>query len=231
MAGNHGARQQKRITKQKAKKSAKRAKLLRRSSLDPTIRLASAAKWSVVQALMAVDLWSDGIGYLALARRDSEGQIVFASFLVDVLCLGVKDAMWDSGTLHNFKELIERMEKTRKMRAITPGSLVKIVQGAVDYAKSFGFPPHPDYRHAAMLLAGIDPATCAEEFTFGRDGKPFYIRGPFESLAEAAVISQRVKEAGGHFLVGGPGASLAQLTDTADDWDDDEWGDDDVRPI
>ena len=33
MAGSHGARQQKRISKQKAKKSAKRAKLLRRSSI------------------------------------------------------------------------------------------------------------------------------------------------------------------------------------------------------
>ena len=85
------------------------------------------------------------------------------------------------------------MEKTQTMCAITPESLVKIVKGAVDFAQSFGFPPHADYRHAAMLLAGIDPSTCQEEFTFGRDGKPFYIQGPNESSAQAAAIAQRIR--------------------------------------
>ena len=50
MAKNHGAKQQKRVAKQKAKRSAKRTLLHRLTSKDPTIRLQQAEKWPVVEA-------------------------------------------------------------------------------------------------------------------------------------------------------------------------------------
>jgi hypothetical protein len=221
MAQNHGARQQKRAAKQKAKRSEKRAREFRRTSTDPTIRLAGARKWPVVQAVAASELWGGGIGYLAIARRESEGQLVFGVFLVDVFCLGVKNAFWEVGTIHDFKELIERMEKTQTMRTIEPACLVKIVNGAVEYAQSFGFPPHPDFRHAAMVLDGIDAAACPQQFTYGRDGKPFYVQGPHESSARAEAITQRILEAGGHFLVGGPVSELLGPPEFDDELDQD----------
>jgi hypothetical protein len=222
MAQNHGARQQKRAAKQKAKRSEKRAKELRRNSTDPTIRLATARKWPVVQAIAASNLWTGGLGSLAIARRESEGQLVFAVFLVDVYCLGVKNAFWQAGSSHDFKELIERTEKTQPIRAMEPACLVKILTGAVAYAQSFGFPPHPDYRHAAMLLDGIDPEACPQQFTYGHNGKPFYVQGPHESSAQAAAIRQRIAEAGGHFIVGGPLADFRNPTEFDDELDHDD---------
>jgi len=211
MAKNHGPRQQKRVAKQKAKRSAKRFILLRNSSNDPTIRLQRAERWPVVQVLVGAKLWDDGIGYLTIARQESEGRLIFAVFLVDVYCLGVKNAFWRAGTHQDLKDLIRQMEEGQKMRAITPACLAKIVKGAVEYAQSFGFPPHPDYRHASILLDGIDPSTCPNQFTFGRDGRPFYIQGPNESLAEATAISQRIQDAGGHYLMAIPGAGVGEL--------------------
>ena len=111
------------------------------------------------------------------------------------------------------------MEATQKMRAVTPACLAKIVKGAVEYAQSFGFPPHPDYRHASTLLEGIDPSTCPNEFTFGRDGKPFYIQGPNESFAQAEAIAQRLIEAGGHYLVAAGGGEVRSLEDGFDEFD------------
>src|SRR5262249_18895226 len=119
-----------------------------------------------------------------------------------------------------------RMESTEAMRVIEPACLVKIVSGAVDYAQSFGFPPHPDYRHASMLLDGIDATTCPQQFTFGRDGKPFYVQGPDESTARAAAISQRMHEAGGHFFAVVPGADFRQLPDFEDELSLDDSRDD-----
>jgi hypothetical protein len=220
MAKHHGARQQKKIAKQKAKRAEKRFSLFQRTSKDPTIRLRQAAKWPVVQALAAVNLWKDGIGSLAIARQESEDGLVFAVFLVDTYCLGVKNAFWRAGTPGDFKELLDRMEETQTMHAITPACLVKIVHGAVAYAQSFGFSPHPDYRHAAKLLEGIDPATCPEEFTFGRDGKPFYIQGPNESFEQAEAIMRRIAAEGGHFMIGGPGSRVGDLVDNEDDPDE-----------
>jgi hypothetical protein len=220
MAQNHGARQQKRAAKQKARRSEKRAKLFRRTSTDPTIRLALARRWPVVDSIASTNLWSSGLGSLAIARRESEDSLVFAVFLVDVHCLGVKNAFWTAGTPHDFKELVRKMEQTQPVRAIDAACLVKIVDGAVEFAKSFGFPPHPDYRHASMLLDGIDPTTCPHQFTFGREGKPFYIQGPFESNAQATAIMQRIQAAGGHFVVQASDAAERQLPDSEDGLDE-----------
>jgi hypothetical protein len=211
MAKHHGARQQKRIAKQKAKRSAKRAMLLRRESKDPTIRLQEAGKWPVVRALMGAQLWDEGVGYLLIVRQEPAGRLIYATFLVDVDCLGVKNAFWRDGTQEDLAEVIQKMDEVQRMQPITPECLAKIVQGAVEYAQSFGFRPHPDYHHAARLLEGIDPAKCRTQFTFGRDGKPLYVRGPNESFAQAQAIAQRVQASGGHFFMEVPRARAEEL--------------------
>jgi len=221
MAKNHGAKQQKKLAKQKAKRSEKRASLARRTSTDPTVRLQSAAKWPVVQALVAADTWEKGLGTVVIAREESERGLVFAVYLVDVYCLGVKNAFWQVGTHGEFRSLVERVERNEEMRPIDPGCLVKLVEGAVEYARSFGFAPHADYRHASLLLAGIDVATCSQEFTFGRDGKPFYVQGPNESPAEVRAIMERVHDAGGLFAAVRPGLGSEGLNALEDDYDDD----------
>ena len=201
MASQHGAKQQKRIAKQKAKRQAKQKMLSQRTSTDPTIRLQSAAKWPIVHSLVDAGLWDQGIGHLLIARKEPDGGVVFAVYLVDVLCLGVKNAFWRAGTQREFDDIVKKLENnTGSLRAITPECLAKIVHGGVAFAQSFGFPPHPDYRHAARLLDGIDPASCRHEFSFGRDGKPFYISGPNESAAEAQAIAARAHQVGGHYI-------------------------------
>jgi hypothetical protein len=208
---NHGARQQKRLAKQKAKRLAKRSILDRRNSKDPTIRLERADKWPIVQTLAGAQLWKEGIGYLMITRQESEGRLVSAVFLVDVYCLGVKNAFWTAGNREDIEDMIRQMDQAQRMRAITPACLAKIVEGAIEFAHSFGFPPHRDYRHASILLHGIDPSTCPNEFTFGRDGRPFYIQGPNESPAEVKAIVERTLDAGGHFLLMSPGADSLGL--------------------
>lgn len=221
MAKNHGARQQKKLAKQKAKRQEKRSSLMKRDSVDPTIRLQRAEKWPVVRALVTEDLWKNGMGYLVLARQEGEGRLVFASYLVDVLCLGVKDAFWHTGSKQDFDDLIQKMEARQPLVPIEPACLVRIIKGAVDYALSFGFRPHPDFRHAAMLLVGIDPTDCTEEFTYGRDGKPLYFQGPHETPQQVRSILQRVREASGHYVVEVSNDPERTIEDLEDD-DDDE---------
>jgi hypothetical protein len=209
----------KRVAKQKAKRSAKRSLWSRLHSKDPAIRLQQVDKLPVVQALAGSRLWDDGIGYMFIARQESTGGLIFALFLVDVFCLGVKNAFWRAGSRSDLDDFIEHLETSQKMRAITPACLVKIVKGALEYAQSFGFVPHPDYRHASILLDGIDPSNCPNQFEFGR---PFYIQGPNESLAQATAISQRIERAEGHFILklSGPDPDPDQLSDTEDGFDD-----------
>lgn len=218
MAKSHGARQQKKLAKQKAKRAEKRSHLVQRDSKDPTIRLRPAEKWPVVQALVGEDLWTDGIGYLVIARQEAEGRLIYAFFLVDVYCLGVKNAFWDAGSSGDFQGMIGKLKREQSMTSISPACLVKIIEGAVEFARSYGFHPHPDFRHAAMLLNGIDSATCAQEFTFGRDGKPLYIQGPYESPVQAEAIMERIQAAGGDYLITVDGSSeIMELDDLEDE--------------
>jgi hypothetical protein len=224
MAKRHGARQQKRIAKQKAKRQEKRSSLARRTSADPTVRLQRVASWPVVDAFVSANLWDEGIGYAVVAREEPEGGIVFASFLVDVFCLGIKDAFWRPDTRESFREYIHELDQIQSMRHVNPACLAKIVLGAVEFAQSLGLPPHPDYRHASHLLDGIDPSACREQFTFGKDGRPFYFQGPNETPGQVAAILQRVREAGGHYIIVGSGIDQDELLgiEQAPDEDEDE---------
>lgn len=223
MGKPHGAKQQKKLAKQKAKRAQKHAELSRRTSQDPTVRLKGAAAWPVVLAVISGTLWDTGIGSAVIARKAPDGEVVFASYLLDVHCLGVKDAFWRVDAGGELRRLLERMEEVHPTRPIEPACLVKVIKGAVEFARSFGFPPHRDYRHAELLLEGIDPGDCAREYTFGKDGKPFYVNGPNESPAQIDAIVRRVTEAGGHFMVGGPSMGLDELDALeGDDLDEDD---------
>ena len=223
MAKKHGAKQQKKLAKQKAKRQAKRHVLAQRSSKDPTIRLQRTEKWPVVRSLVSTELWDEGIGYLVLAREEPEGGTVFASFLVDVLCLGVKDCFWEAGTREEFREMIERMEEVQDLSAIRPECLVKLIKGAVDFAQSFGFPPHPDFRHVSLLLAGIDPSDCRTHYEFGRDGRPYYFQGPNESPPQVMAILEKVRAAGGHFTAIASEDVLEDLEGIEDESDEEDY--------
>ena len=50
-----------------------------------------------------------------------------------------------------------------------------LVHGAVAYAHSFAFDPHPEFADTAPYV-GVPPWPCP--IRFGRDGQPFCICGP-----------------------------------------------------
>jgi hypothetical protein len=211
MASSHGVRQQKRAAKLKARRSAKRAVLLQRTSPDPTIRLRTAAKWPVIKAIVSCNLWNSGLGYLCIARENPQGEIAFAIFLVDVFCMGVKDAFWHIGTRAKLDEIVDKLESSQPLTSIAPACLVKIVRESVAYAQSFGLPPHPDYARTTLILEGIDPALCPENLEFGHGGRPLYIQGPHESPVAAAAVAAAIQKAGGEFMMGNSLADLRSL--------------------
>jgi hypothetical protein len=54
----------------------------------------------------------------------------------------------------------------------------QVVLGAVEYARGLGFSPHADYATCAGHLGEWD-GKC--DITFGRDGKPTFIQGPYDN--------------------------------------------------
>lgn len=218
MSKRHGAREQKRLAKQKAKRKDKRRELARATSKNPAIRLTAAVHWPIVATLEPERLWQAGIGSLVIARRAPGGRIVAGVFLVDVFCLGVKDVFWRDLSEADYKNLLAGIARAGgPLRDISPERFSKLVHCAVDYAQSFGLPPHPDFHAVRHLMDGIDPSRCDDEFEFGERGTPHYIAGPKESFQTARMLARRVAGAGGHYTIPVGGASLIDGAEFGDD--------------
>jgi hypothetical protein len=197
------ARRQKQLARKKAKRQEKRASLARRDSNDPNIVLANASHWPILEALVPEDTWHSGLGQIVIARRHPDGRVACGLFLVDVFCLGVKNAHWQILPESEYETMKRKMQSAGgAFDVVTPEHLVKLVYGAVDFAQSFGFPPHHDYRHARMLLAGIDAAACRDIFEYGHEGKPMFVQGPYDSEAKVRTILDRLKAVEGDYVIG-----------------------------
>jgi hypothetical protein len=221
MAKRHGTREQKRHAKQKAKRRDKRRQLARRESSDPTVRLSTAERWPVRAAFVPDNLWTMGIGHFVIARRMPDGRLACGLFLVDVFCLGVKDATWKILSESELKDLRKYLEKHCRLQDAPSEYFAKLVYRAVDYAQSLGFPPHRDFRHAQRLLAGIDPSQCPDDFEFGQNGRPHYVRGPSESPLKSRSIAERVAAQGGHVTLHAHESELDEMGILDDELDDD----------
>jgi hypothetical protein len=225
MARNE-ARKQKQLAKKKAKRTEKRTQIARQRSSDPGLRLQGAMHWPIVETLVPETLWSTGLGQLIISRRQPDGRLACGVLLVDVFCLGVKDAFWDILSEAEYQELLEKVGKMGTLRKTSPECFAKIVQGALDFAQALGFPPHSDFRHVSALLGGIDPAACSETFQFGMNGKPVYIRGPHDSPEKVRVVTNRIRAAGGEYLPPPPDLlteSGELLLEDGSDQDEDEF--------
>ena len=151
---------------------------------------------STFEALWPSDLFTEGVGWVILARFKPKGHRVEAAvFLVDVFCLGVKLAVLEAGEPVDYQRRIRNHDLNKfPMVPTEPCCARKLLEQAVEYAGKLSFAPHPDYGRAMRPFAGIPAAQCTQEFTFGHQGKPFYRRGPRETEAQARQIVFRLQQ-------------------------------------
>ncbi|MBK1724468.1 hypothetical protein [Thiocystis violacea] len=207
MAANERQRQKKLEKKNKKRQIAKKAV----ASLLPASRKASAyVDFPIHECLVPSGLFETGIGSILVSRRLRNGDIAVSAFVLDTFCLGVKNAFFSLLSEDRYElELKASMLATHEgqhFERLHPACMKKLITGAVHYAEDLGFQPHRDYKGAVALLNGIDALVCPTRFDFGSEGKPFYIRGPNESIPQAKRIVERLEARCGHgnyhFMIG-----------------------------
>lgn len=176
--------------KKLAKKKQKRKDVARK--VTPSMKKAKAyAGYPIHECLIPNDLFTTGIGELVVTRCLPNGDIAMSAFVTDVFCLGVKDAMFMVMPESEYEYKIKYGMSDggeRSFEKLHQSCAKKLLDGVVDYAKELGFNPHPDYKNANELLGTIDASVCPVKYTYGKNGKPFYMNGPYESLAESQRI-------------------------------------------
>src|SRR5262245_4822778 len=232
-------RRQKKLAKQRAKRKAKAAAQKPSqpsgSSLGrmvATLEFEMASRAPVYECYAADDIFDrekdQGIGQVIVSRL-SGGQVAAGIFLIDAFCLGVKDVFAFFRSREDFHNvLLSGLGRNVRLRKVEPAYAKKLVLDAIAYACNNGFEPHKDYQLASKVLRDIDETACKTEFTFGKDGMPFYIAGPNDSEARSKqvidTLHRRFGSGGYHYLVGlSPFGSFFGNTE----FDEDEWEDSD----
>ena len=161
------------------------------------------------EAFRSAKLFDTGCGYLVVSRFKADGRVESGFFLLDVFCLGVKDAGFECfNSADDYqKSLLGQLFPDADQMRLTPAAARKLIEDAVSYARDLGFSPGPDYKKASRVFGGIMKADSDEEFAFGKDGKPFYIQGPSDSPASVErvlrTLEARCGEDGYHYIIAG----------------------------
>ncbi|MFE9934527.1 hypothetical protein [Streptomyces sp. NPDC005533] len=138
-------------------------------------------QWAAADPMGATDPATGGLAKVLIARQERASRASVCGFLVDLYCLGVKDALgpvvMGSGSLTTYSRDYFAAFDAPALPA--PIDLAQnLVHGAVAYAHALGFEPAPDYADVAPYLGTPDiPAPIR----FGRDGTPFYFAGPHDN--------------------------------------------------
>jgi len=190
-----------------ARKAAKRKRSGPRQTLPSTSRgaLREAAHWPLYECLISSNWQQPGeLAQILVARSSPDGGIAAAGFLVDLGCLGVKDALSHVFFTTGEYEQFRRSYTGRQAMMKTDLDLAaKVIQEGIAYADRLGFKPQRDYRDAAILLEGANPQACSTPIPLGMDGKPFFISGPYDNVPRImAQLEKAVGPGNSDFLIG-----------------------------
>lgn len=165
-----------------------------------------------------------------MVRRSPQGGIVVGGFLVDLGCLGVKNAMAISFPTDSEYRLRYRnsLMDSQEMMTCDLDLAAKVVDEAIKYANSLGFKPHKDVRDAFLIMGETHPENCPVEVPVGgKDGKPFFFAGPYDNVERIRrTLDRKVGPGNYHYMV--PLVAPMMFGDDEydevdfDDWEDDE---------
>jgi hypothetical protein len=182
-------RYQKYLARKRRKQEQKRATQTESGQAEAIARqIVLAANAPILECLIPANLFNRGIGNLIFSRSLPDGRVALGMFLLDVFCLGVKNAFLAIVTKDEYNRRRSSWRAAENLQWIEPACLRKLVEGGVAYARELGFNPHADYSVAQQIFGDVETAACPSHFEYGRAGKPFYISGPHETATQARTI-------------------------------------------
>ena len=186
------------MSKKKRKKKAQRPKPPRRvyqtprSKIRPITRkrediLARAREMPILGCWRTKHWQESGMTSILLVREQDPLHILYAAYLVDLLCLGVKDVMVEvSVPKSSLRGIIRRLFKGDE-EPCDAAFAHQLIYGALEYARKYGLEPHPDFTRleADQILDPPGTHTTPQyKIHFGgEDGKPVFVVGPYDDEA------------------------------------------------
>jgi len=169
--------------------------------------------------------WEEsGLANVSVARKHTNGNITSCFYLIDLLCLGVKDTHYIfNSSPQEYREQLEMIKEKTTLKHVNYALVHNIILAGIEYAEEFGFAPHKDYTSITQFMLEEDTDDIElMEIECGKDGKPAYMRGPFDTDAKMKQIISRLEKTAGkdNYMI------IDEDEDFEDD-DDDEFDNED----
>ncbi len=188
-------KRQKKVERRNAKVAAKRKALARQDGQSVAGQIARTAAAPILHCCRQDVPTDQGIENVLWSRLASDGRVAYVVFLVDRFCLGVKDTVWGVARRVDYEVgVYGRLFRDYRAEPLEPAYARKLIEGAVDFARSVGLPPCRDYARASAIFGDVDASTCRESIEYGKDGKPFFIAGPNDSRERCRQIVDALTE-------------------------------------
>ena len=166
-------------------------------------RIRHADDYPVEACYLNANWKEQGLARIVVTRSQENGKTMLGVFLVDTFCLGVKNAFCNEGLGRRQIEdqLILGCYQNEEPTRVGINYVKEIIYGAVDYARSLGFEPHPDFELSRHVL-GSEEISWTRNLTFGGpEGKPLYVAGPDDdAVTILQKLRQRLGKDGFHFI-------------------------------
>jgi len=190
------AKKRQQIRAKRAAKSKQRAKKKPSFSLfskGPSLN--EASKWPLLECLMTKD-WQNTsqLTQIVVVRQNQAGYVAVGAFLMDLGCLGAKNAMtlMFSSTAEYHREYRQRLVDSQELTPTDLNLAAKVIDEGVKYAKSLGLKPHKDLRKALKMLGDARPEDAPEPVPTGsKDGRPLFFAGPYDDVNRILRILDR----------------------------------------
>lgn len=167
----------------------------------------SSMDYPVDRCLINTDWKKTGLARIIVIRRHENERFIIGVYLVDIFCLGLKNAFCNAGLNEKtIKEtLIPRCFMGDSFEEIDLGYVKEIIFGAIAYAQELGFDPHPDSKLARKVLGVAEIANQHGIRFGGPDGKPLFIAGPDDDArAIMRKLADRLGKDGFQFIIRSP---------------------------
>lgn len=152
--------------------------------------------------------WQEGnMAHVVVTRQHITGNLTLGMYMVDLNCLGIKDAHHLFNIFgHEYKKIIEDMKKQVGLIQVPYPLVHNIIYAALEFAEDSGFKPHQDFSVARFILEEDNDDIELMDIECGQNGKPTYFRGPNDSDAFANRVLKTLESnvgKGNYFYVDG----------------------------
>ena len=165
----------------------------------PRYYLQHAREYPILGCWIMSGWKEEGITPVIVARQQAPDKVIFAVCLVDLFCLGVKNASTGAD--------ISMAKFQRELPLMCIGApeecsvelAHEIIYGGLEYAQRYGFQAHPDFT-AQLCDLVLDPPEMharTKKVKFGKKGKPFFVAGPNDDERRIKSVMETLMKTAG----------------------------------